>query len=365
MARADLGRLRAELAREDRAIRRAIERRLRIARRIGVAKRSQGLPVRNRRVEGEVLRRWRVGLVRLGIPRGRADQLGRWLVDEAVRVQESGPTVRHARPRRILVVGGAGAIGRLLADRFRESGHAVRVLDPAARGARSGRHPVVRDLVRSAVGADVVVVATPMQKADAVYRSLWNSSTRAVVFDVYSVKAPVAPWIERGRRAGFRVTSVHPLFGPGTRPLAGEKVLVLECGDRRATAVAASLFRPMGLRVTVLPLAAHDALMADVQALPRLASLAFSLALERAGRTVRGLDRAATPSLRRQVEVSRRVAAEDPDLSFGIQALNPQTIPALRHLTESLAQLGTMIRSRDVVSFRRALARSRRALSSE
>ncbi|HEY6237668.1 MAG TPA: prephenate dehydrogenase dimerization domain-containing protein, partial [Thermoplasmata archaeon] len=135
------------------------------------------------------------------------------------------------------------------------------------------------------------------------------------------------------------------------------------CGDRASASLAVSLFRPLGVRVTVMPLAAHDPLMADVQALPRLASLAFALALARGRRTARGLARVATPSLRRQLEVSRHVAREAPELSFGIQALNPASIRALDRLAASLAQLRATVRSGDARSFHRALQSARAVLA--
>ncbi|MCI4360812.1 MAG: hypothetical protein L3J91_03840, partial [Thermoplasmata archaeon] len=72
-----------------------------------------------------------------------------------------------------------------------------------------------------------------------------------------------------------------------------------------ATAAARELFRPSSLSVAVLPLAAHDILMADLQALPRFVNLLFASALTRAGRHRQEIARTETPSFRRQAEVAR------------------------------------------------------------
>ncbi len=362
MPRDALAALRQELARHDRTIAAAVGDRLRVARRIGEAKRRAGLPIRNRAVERQVLGRWAERFQALGVPRDRAHAFARWLVEEAVRVQELAPGRAPGRRLRVAIVGGAGGMGRLLGDRLRAIGHRVVVVDPAARGRTLGALGVERDLATAARSADVVLVATPIAAAPQVYRTLQRAGSRAVVVDIFSVKAPVQAWIKRGRRAGLRVASVHPLFGPGARTVSGELVLLVDCGDRAATARTAELFEGLGVVLERVPLDLHDRWMADLQVVPRLAALSFLMAQRGSSAPARARSRATTPSFRRQFEVSERVLGEAPELSYAIQVLNPHARAATaRYLTAS-RELARLLGRRDPSRYRARVARLRRSL---
>lgn len=360
MGGGDLGRLRRELAVHDRTIARAVAARLRVARRIGEAKRRAGRPIRNLAVERQVLRRWAEEFESVGVPRDRAHAFARWLVEEAVRVQELAPGPRPGGHHRIVIVGGAGGMGRMLGDRFRALGDEVRVVDPAARGRRVGPHPVVTDLPAAARWATVVLIATPIRVAPSVYRTLWASKTRALIVDLLSVKAPVRRAIAAGIRGGFRVGSVHPLFGPSMRTVAGELVLVVDTGDRVASRRSAGLFRSLGAVIEHVPLARHDAWMAELQVLPRLAGLAFLLGHGSSALGRRSRGRVITPSYARQASVSARLVRESAELSYGIQAANPHARATLRRFVRGVRELERLLEG-DLPSFARRLEALRRA----
>lgn len=362
-----LARLRISLRRTDRQIEEAVERRLGIARRIGETKRSRGLPVRDYAVERQVVGRWRDSMEAIGVPPERGEVLARWLVEEAVRVEEQVGEASEGRPRTadILVIGGAGAMGRWLAEFFRAGGHRVGVFDPRATEGDFTPLRVEHDLPKAARSADVIVVATPMRVAPAIYRDLWKTRTRATIFDILSIKAPLFRAIRSGRRAGFHITSVHPLFGPATRTLSGRNLLVLDCGDEAANRAAEELFRPSSVSLHRLPIEAHDALMADVLALPHAVSLLFSLALIRAGHTPGDLARAAPTSFARQAEVARLVTGENPELSYDIQALNPASEALFDRLGDALRTLRGIVHRGDQVEYDRMVRAAHALLETE
>ena len=326
----ELRRLRETMTRCDRAIQRAIERRLRIARRIGEAKRARGIPVRDYAVERAVLRRWHSALERANIPPERADRFARWLVEEAVRIQEELPGTDRpdAAAADVLIIGGAGAMGRWMAGFLRSMCHRVAIYDPRAHPARFPGLHVQTDLREGVSTAEAVVVATPMRVSANVYRRAAECMRGGLLFDILSIKAPLVPEIRRARGRGIRVASVHPLFGPTTRVLSGRNLLVLDCGDPRAADDTEALFRRSSLTITRRSLGEHDRLMTNVLGLPHLTSLLFSLVLSRVSSSSEDLATVGPLSFARQAEVARVVTAENPELSFDIQALNP-TSPEL------------------------------------
>ena len=367
MAETPLSRLRASLNGADAQIQAAIARRLEIARRIGRAKRARGLPVRDYAVERHVVGRWRAAMEGMGVPPERGEALARWLVEEAVRVQEQvGEAPEHRRKSAdILVIGGAGSMGRWMVEFFRAGGHRVAVSDPRAPHRLPVEFRPASDLGDAARAADVIVVATPMRVAPTVYRDLWKTRTRATIFDILSIKAPLLRAIRHGRTAGFHLTSVHPLFGPTTRTLSGRNLLILDCGDPQANRVAEDLFRASSLSVHRLPIERHDPLMADVLALPHATSLLFSLALVRAGHATGDLARAAPTSFSRQAEVARVVTGENPQLSYDIQALNPISEALFERMAEALETVRHVVRSGDQDGYNRLVGEAHALLELE
>lgn len=342
---------------------RAVTLRLQLAEEIGRAKREHGLPVRDYGVEADVEAWWRSGFEALDIPPERSDQFARWLVEEAVRVQERFGEAAdpHPQPTDILIVGGGGAMGRWLAGFLTGGGHRIAVLDPRARPTDLPGCKVVSDLAEGLASPSVVIVATPMSAAPGVYRSVVDHGLgrHCLLFDVLSMKAPLLPEIARARARGVRVTSVHPLFGPATRVLSGRNLLVMDCGDPAAAEEASALFRRSALAITRLPLDSHDPLMAEVLALPHAVSLLFSLVLSRSNGSADRLAAVSPLSYARQAEVARIVTEENPQLSFEIQHLNDGSVEMLQRLEKATAELREAIREADPARYNALLTETR------
>lgn len=328
------------MARADRAISRAIEDRMALARQIGVAKLRQGVSVRDYAVEREVVERWKRSMRHSRVSPERAETLARWLVEESVRVQEDLGEGKRTTPSgsEVLVVGGAGAMGRWMGGFFRSDGHEVGIFDPRARAREFPSYRVHRDLGAAVRQADAIVVATPMRLTPKIYRKIADGPGHALLFDILSIKSPILEEIRHAQRRGWKVTSVHPLFGPATRSLSARNLLVLDCGDPEANEKVRTLFGRSSLSITQWPIAEHDALMGRVLALPHVVSLLFSTVLVNSDLSAARLAELAPTSFLREAEVARVVANENPELVFDIQSLNPAS-PAI------YSELGSALRA--------------------
>jgi chorismate mutase / prephenate dehydrogenase len=332
--------LRLEIARTDERILQDVTRRLRLAQEVGRLKRDEGLPLRDYLLEREVVQRWVEGLAPSAVPPDRAESLVRWMIEEAVYAQEVVPEPARVGPpsSEVVVVGGLGQMGGWMRDYLRAAGHRVGVVDRRT-PAGPVPFPVSTDLARAAKDADLVVVATPMRVAPGIYKQLLATETEATIFDILSVKAPLLPWIRRGIAQGRHISSAHPLFGPGARSLFGRNLLVLDCGDEKATSTVASLFRKTALKVTHLPIEDHDPLVADVLGLPHVLSLLFARTLTHGRRSPHELATGASTSFRRIAEVAQIVTRENPELVGDIQTLNPASKGLFRRLEVALKDL--------------------------
>jgi chorismate mutase / prephenate dehydrogenase len=341
----DLEALRDEIKDLDAEMLLLVRRRNEAARRIGELKRSKGLPLQNFEVERSVLDHALMVAREEGVHEETARGLVRLLIEAALRVQETSMPRRPAKSgHRALVVGGAGLMGTWFCRFLEERGYEVHVDDP-----RPSPYPRGKPAGKA---YDIVLVATPPSTLPEVVKRIAGSiDASTLLLDIGSVKGEVASVLRGLARDGRRVASLHPMFGPKTELLMGRNVLVLDAGRPEAVESAASLFSDTAARTLRMPIEEHDRLMAEVLTLAHATSLAFNRALARGGRGYKELEPVASTTFRRQTDVSREVASENPRLYFEIQALNPASDAVLARLEESVRELRALVRARDEAGF--------------
>lgn len=355
--------MRGEIEKVDREIFRLVGERLALARRIGELKIADGLPLRDYRVETEVLARAESLAARIGLDPTLGRELATALLHGAVQVQEDLRESRHrAGQRRIAVLGGGGRMGRWLCQFLRGQGHDLLVVDPAAAAEGYPRTPT---LAGAPDDLDVYVLAVPMSVAPELYRELLSRESRALFVDVLSLKSPVAGIIRDGVARGRRVASLHPLFGPSAVLLSGRVLVVCDCGAPEAAAAARELFAGTSLTVTETGLEEHDRLMVLALGLSHALNIAFLEALRSSGRSFEELRRFASTTFTRQIAAAVEVAGENPGLYYEIQHLNPNTGAMLASLADAVRELAAAAAERDGASFDRLMRAGREWLEKE
>lgn len=331
--------------------------RLALARQVGDAKRAVGLPVRSYATESEVLERFHRLAAAAGLDDRLAERLGHLLMGEAVRAQEAEVGVRGAPGRRILLVGGAGKMGRWFADFFASQGHAVTTLDPA--GPVSG-FPVAADLGSGVRSAEAVIITTPLAVGRRVLAEILAQQPDALVADAFSLKSHVVDLLQEAATArGLRVASLHPLFGPGVRTLSGRVVAVCDCGHAAAADQAAALFADTALTITRLPVAQHDEFMQYVLGLSHLVAILFFTTLARSGLSFADLSRLASTTFLKEARTAAEVARENPDLYFEIQRLNRHSADLFALVRGSLADIEAAALANEAEPFVELMRRGR------
>lgn len=325
--------LRREVADLDRQILELVARRLETTRKIGEAKLRAALPIRDFRVEVEVLSRGRRCAREFGFDDEVAEQILEDLMRAAVQTQaelpHGSPPVGH---KKILVVGGAGRMGAWMSRFLEAQGHSVSVSDPGA----ADRSVALADGVPE---ADVVVLATPLGATPDILRRVLDQPGNPLIFDICSLKSEIAPLLRKAAAEGRRVTSLHPMFAPGAVLLHGRAVLLCDAGCRQATAEARELFAETALGLYEVALEEHDKIMAVVLGMSHAVNLQFAHALSRFGLPFHLLGKVASTTFAKQVKTTAEVAEENPVLYHEIQHFNRQTPAMFDLLEEALTQL--------------------------
>ena len=78
---------------------------------------------------------------------------------------------------------------------------------------------------------DLIVLATPLSATAGLLEFLARRAPRGLIFDLGSLKTPLRAGLEALVKAGCRVTSLHPMFGPDTELLSGRHVIFIDLGN--------------------------------------------------------------------------------------------------------------------------------------
>jgi chorismate mutase / prephenate dehydrogenase len=342
--------LRERISRIDQELVARAAERVALARRAGELKRRRGIPTVDYAQERIVVERARRAARDLGLGSEVAEDLMAGLIRASVTAQDDD-NLRLAAVgtgKTAVVLGGAGRMGRWMVGFLSAQGFRTGVIDPAAPAATN-------DATRQALAsADLVVCSTPPAATARLYLDWTQTPPSGVVVDIASIKTPLLEPIRALQRAGGRVASIHPMFGPSTYLLRDADVVVCETGDPGSIETVESLFQPTTARLVRVPLADHDRIMADLLSLAHACAIAFALALPPAEPPVR------STSFRALESLAAAVVRESPEVYFEIQAKNPHSPAAIERLRAALDRLAVSIRAQDVDGFRSLLEEGRR-----
>jgi len=347
----ELARLRAELDRIDRALIETAAERQRIVSEIGRLKKGAGRQLRDFRREREVLDGVRAHAQGLGLDPAVAERLLTTLIEASLTRQETERVALagHGAGKRALVIGGAGRLGQWLVRFLDGQGFEPLIADPAVDADGRRLFSDWRDAPRD---VEVIVVAAPIAASRWVIEELARLRPPGVVFDVASIKAPLVDAIDKAAGAGVKICSLHPMFGPDTRLLAGRHVLLMDCGNREALAAARALFADTMAELVELELAEHDRLMAWVLGLSHLLNLLFAGTLADSDQaSAERLASISSTTFKRQLDIATDVTAENPGLYFEIQRLNPNHAGVLSALQATLKRICSAIEADDEQAF--------------
>ncbi|EGD22010.1 NAD-binding protein [Prescottella equi] len=248
----------------------------------------------------------------------------------------------------LVIVGGAGAVGAMLAESARAEGDSVTVVDPAAApvpgvdgvcGDVTDPDPQVRALLAE---ADAVILAVPEAVAVAAVPVVDGAmKPGAVLVETLSVKSEIHR-VLRDRASTRPAVGINPLFAPGLG-MAGRPVAAVIHHDSPAVERFLGAVTGWGARVVAMSADEHDRTAAATQALTHAAILAFGLALGDLGIDADTLVDAATPPHTTLLALLGRVATGQAEVYHDIQAGNPQAAAARAALAAALRRLSEAV----------------------
>lgn len=346
-----LEQLRSQLAQIDAEIIELVAKRLCLSTAVGETKQQLGLPTRDFAQEKEVLARARDLASDANIDPQLAEQLMLLLIRSSLTTQEKhrvASVAAQQAQKRVLVIGGAGKMGRWFVNFLAAQGYEVQVADPAG-GVPGFVH--YADWRLAPQNFDLLIVAAPLRATKQILLDLAAAPPAATIIEVGSIKGLFATALKNLIEAGAQVASIHPMFGPDTELLCGRHVIFIDLHQPEATAVAKNLFsRTMAIQVD-MTLDEHDRLIAYVLGLSHALNIAFINVLAQSGEAAPRLAHASSTTFDAQLAIATKVVDENPHLYFEIQSHNEHNLTALNTLADTLDKLRRAVAEKDESTF--------------
>jgi len=304
-------------------------------------KRAHGLPVYHPAREENLISEKRRTARAVGLDPDFLEDIFRRILRQS-RVEQTAQLARQGiRPgARVLVVGGAGAMGSYLARWFAEAGYRVRILDQ-------------HDWEQATVlcdGIDLALLSVPIDATtEVVQRLAPHLPPDCVLGDVTSLKAvPMAAML--AAHAG-PVVGLHPLFGPTTTTLDKQVVIATPGRARSACQWLLDQFTSWGAIVIQSDPAEHDDAMAVIQALRHFATFSFGKFLFEQNVALDRTLEFSSPIYRLELGMVGRLFAQDPSLYSEIIKASPERRQLLRDYLASLQDSLALIDKGDKQAF--------------
>ena len=225
---------------------------------------------------------------------------------------------------RILIVGGGGEMGRLFKRWFAASGYRVKVLE-------------VDDWDRVAElceNLDLALISVPIDKTvAAIERISPHLPPECILADLTSVKGLSV----RAMCDNFTgpVLGLHPMFGPDTKSMERQIVVVTPGRERIEDRWVAEQFAVWGAVIVRSEVDEHDEIMAVVQALRHFATFTFGRFLYQHRIDLNRTLEFSSPIYRLELDMVGRLFAQDPELYSEIIFATPERLELLKEYLES------------------------------
>ncbi|MBW7905535.1 MAG: bifunctional chorismate mutase/prephenate dehydrogenase [Phycisphaerae bacterium] len=309
---------------------------------IARAKRLEGVPIRDRARESEIISDRRAVAERLGLNPDVVESIYRNVL-WASRDRQASLRAELAddEPRKtIAVVGGLGAMGRCISGLFADLGHAVLVADVS-----TALRPE-----QAAAAADVTIISVPIAATVEVIRAVGpHVPAHGLLMDVTSLKAePLRAMLDY---CPASVLGTHPLFGPSVHSLQGQRIaLTPGRGDEWLAWVRRAL-RARGLIAIETTAERHDRTMGVVQVLNHLSTQVMGRALSLTGMPLADTLAFASPAYLMELTMTGRHFAQSPGLYAAIEMGNPDMPQMTAAFRAAAAEVISLVERRDAAGF--------------
>jgi chorismate mutase/prephenate dehydrogenase len=269
---------------------------------VGEYKSQTGLPIYIPERETELIEKRRKQAVEVGVSPSLVEDLLRRIMRESYQTQNVIYKKQNTKVNKVVVIGGAGALGKVFVDMLQRS--------------------------------DYLVVAVPIKVTENVIRQLTSLPKDCVLADITSVKnMPLTAMMEA--HVG-PVVGLHPMFGPDVSSLVKQVVVVCHGRYQERYQWFLEQIKTWGAVLNESEASVHDDAMAFIQVMRHFTTFVFGAHLAGENPNLEHLIKLSSPIYRLELNMVGRLFAQDPSLYAEIIFGNKESVGLLKRFSHQL-----------------------------
>lgn len=304
---------------------------------VGVIKRAAGQPLYVPEREQQMLQLRRQQAEQAGLSADLIEDVLRRVIRESYQQQQAADV--HLQHKKIVVVGGEGALGGLFMRLFVSAGAAVYSLD---RNDWDQAETLCAD-------ADLLLLAVPITLTVGIIEKLPALPKHCVIADLTSIKGqPLAAML--AKHSG-PVVGLHPMFGPQQVTLAKQLVIVCHGRGREQYQWLLDSIVRWGAHIREISAAQHDQAMGFIQVLRHLSTFVYGAHLAEQQVDLAQLVSLSSPIYRLELMMVGRLFAQNPELYADIILSQPHTFAMMNDYLRSFETILSQLQAGNKAAF--------------
>ena len=308
---------------------------------VGQIKSEAGMPVYVPEREKALIASRRHQAEALGVSPDLTEDLLRRVMRESYHTQNN--KYRCVKPEidNVVVIGGAGALGRVFVSLFERSNYNVAVVE------RDDWESGCAESLLST--ASLVIVAVPINLTESVISKLTMLPENCVLADITSIKAkPLEAMLAVHNGP---VVGLHPMFGPDAPGMIKQVVVVCKGRHTDKYAWLVEQMRIWGATIHDSTAKEHDEAMAYIQVMRHFNTFVYGQHLKGENPDLESLTMFSSPIYRLELAMVGRLFAQSPQLYADIIFNNPDNFALLRRFYERFGLALSLLESGDKKGF--------------
>ncbi|RRJ23589.1 bifunctional chorismate mutase/prephenate dehydrogenase [Rheinheimera mesophila] len=302
---------------------------------VGRVKQQYALPLYVPEREQALIKARRQQAEQAGVSADLIEDVLRRVMRESYQTQEAGFVCCRTPGDKVVVVGGAGALGKRFVSLFQRSGYSVEVLE------QQNWHQA-KQMVQ---GATLVLIAVPIAVTEQVIAQLPELDADTVLADLTSTKTgPLTAMLAKHKGA---VVGLHPMFGPDISNIAKQVVVVSHGRAAEQYQWLIQQFKVWGAVLTEKSAQQHDELMQLIQAMRHFSSLVYGVHLAEEQADLQQLLELSSPIYRLELAMVGRLFAQNAELYADIMLSSSAVTGLLQRYQHRFNQLSHLLAARD------------------
>lgn len=318
-----------------------LAKRNKITAQVGQIKAEAGMPVYVPEREKALIASRRQQADALGVSPDLTEDLLRRVMRESYHTQNNNYRCVKPEIDNVVVIGGAGALGRVFVSLFERSNYNVSVVERD--DWESGR---AESVLRT---ASLVIVSVPINLTESVIAKLTMLPENCVLADITSIKAkPLEAMLSVHNGP---VVGLHPMFGPDAPGMIKQVVVVCEGRGSEKYAWLIEQMRIWGATIHDSSAKEHDEAMAYIQVMRHFNTFVYGQHLKGENPDLESLTMFSSPIYRLELAMVGRLFAQSPQLYADIIFNNPDNFALLKRFYERFGLALSLLESGDKKGF--------------